>query len=287
MRAGAGKGRSGPPPLLQATTATREGGGVVQPFIMRIRSVLIAAGLLSGVLLSQTQPRAPGSRRDDPQPRAVDPGPPGGPPSDAIVLFDGKDLSQWTSRDGAPLRWRVEGGAIVSGSVTKEPGKTQDLISKQRFGSAQIHVEFAVPYMPNQKDQARGNSGVYLQGRYEIQILDSYNNPTYPNGSCAALYGRFPPLVNASRPPEQWQTYDIIFHPPKCAEDGKFAQPGTLTLLHNGVLVQDHVPVVSTRACNPEPGPLLLQDHYHPDAPNTPIRFRNIWVRPLENAPTP
>jgi len=249
---------------------------------MRYRWMVVFAALsLVASLAAQSGQRAPGSRREDPQPPVVDPGPPGGPPSDAVVLFDGKDLSKWTSRDGTPLRWRVEDGAIVSGSVTKEAGKTQDLISRQTFGSAQIHVEFAVPYMPDQHDQARGNSGVYLQGRYEIQVLDSFENPTYPNGSAGALYGRFSPLVNASRRPKEWQTYDIVFHAPKCTEDGRFAEPGTLTLLYNGVLVQDHVPVTGSRACNPEPGPLLLQDHYHPEAPNTPIRFRNIWVRPL------
>jgi hypothetical protein len=244
----------------------------------------IAAAILSGALFAQAPPqtRAPGSSENDPQPRVVDPGTPGQAPSDAVVLFDGRDLSQWASRDGAPLRWVVKDGAIVSGSVHSESGKTQDLITKERFGSAQIHVEYAVPSMPQMKGQARGNSGVYLQGRFEIQVLDSYRNPTYPNGSSAALYGRFAPLVNASRPPEEWQSYDIVFHAPQCAADGKFAEPGTLTLLHNGVLVQDHVPVTG-RACNAEPGPLLLQDHYHPDAPNTPIKFRNIWIRRLDN----
>jgi hypothetical protein len=212
----------------------------------------------------------------------VDPGKPGQPPSDAVILFDGRDLSQWASRDGEPLRWVVKDSAIVSGSLHTESGKTQDLITKEKFGSAQIHVEYAVPNMPQMKGQARGNSGVYLQGRFEIQVLDSYRNPTYPNGSNGALYGRSAPPVNASRPPEEWQSYDIVFHAPKCGADGKFAEPGTLTLLHNGVLVQDHAPVTG-RTCNADPGPLLLQDHYHPDAPNTPIKFRNIWLRRLED----
>ncbi|MCC7174234.1 MAG: DUF1080 domain-containing protein [Bryobacterales bacterium] len=242
-----------------------------------------AAALLAAQ--APEQKRAPGSSPDDPQPRVVTPGKAGQPPSDAIVLFDGKDLSQWTSRDGAALRWVVKDGAILSTSVTKESGKSQDLITKQRFGSAQLHLEFSIPNMPGHKGQAKGNSGVYLQSRYEIQVLDSYNNPTYPNGSAGALYGRSSPLVNPSLPPEQWQTYDIVFHAPKCTPDGKFAEPGSLTLFFNGVLVQDHTPVTGSRACNPEPGPLLLQDHYHPEAPNTPIRFRNIWLRPLEEKP--
>jgi hypothetical protein len=254
---------------------------------MRIRIFLLAgAGLVTLMLpvaSAQQQNRPPGSSPNDPQPKVVDPGKPGQAPSDAVVLFDGRDLSKWTSRDGAALRWTVKDGAILSTSVAKESAKTQDLVTKESFGSAQIHVEFAIPSMPNQKDQARGNSGVYLQSRYEIQVLDSYQNPTYPNGSAGALYGRSAPLVNSSRPPEQWQSYDIVFHAPKCTPEGKFARAGTLTLLFNGVLVQDQTPVTGSRTCNPAPGPLLLQDHYHPDAPNTPIRFRNIWIRPLQD----
>jgi len=250
------------------------------------QSFLILFGAIAAALFAQTsgQLRVPGSSPDDPQPRVVTPGSPGQPPSDAVVLFDGADLAKWTSRDGSPLRWVVKDGAILSTSVHKESGKTQDLVTREKFGAAQIHLEFSIPSMPGMKGQARGNSGVYLQGRYEIQILDSYQNPTYPNGSCAALYGRFAPLVNASRPPEEWQSYDIVFHPPKCVPDGTLAEAGTLTLLHNGVLVQDHVPVTG-RTCNAEPGPLLLQDHYHPDAPNTPMKFRNIWLRTLEEVP--
>jgi len=219
--------------------------------------------------------------QQEPQPRVVDPGKIGGPPSDAIVLFDGTDLSEWTSVDGKPAAWPVIGGVITLKSGTG------DIYTKRKFGSAQLHVEFATPLMPDAKSQARGNSGVYLQGRYEIQVLDSYNNPTYPNGSCAALYGQSAPLVNACRPPEQWQTYDIIFHAPTCGTDGTVTAPGTLTILHNGVLVQDHVTIkgVSGGALKDsvcEPGPLRLQDHYHPDVKETFMRFRNIWYRPLD-----
>jgi len=223
---------------------------------------------------------------DGPQPRYVAPGRDSGPPADAVVLFDGKDFSQWTTRDGRPPAWRLDGAAMVSAAshAKGEKSGAGDLLSKARFGSAQIHVEFATPNMPQAKGQARGNSGVYLQGRYEIQVLDSYQNPTYANGSSGALYGRYAPLVNASRPPEEWQTYDIIFHAPKCTAEGKVAEAGSLTLLYNGVLVQDHVPVAPRQKCDPEPGPLLLQDHYHPDAKDTPIKFRNIWYRPLGDA---
>jgi hypothetical protein len=215
-----------------------------------------------------------------PQPTVVTPSDAaGGPPSDAIILFDGKDSSQWVHKNGSPAKWPVENGAIVCNSGSG------DIFSKQKIGSAQIHVEFAIPYMPQQHDQARGNSGVYLQGRYEIQVLDSYQNPTYADGSAAALYGQYPPLVNVSRKPEEWQTYDIIFHAAQCA-DGKVTAPGTLTLLHNGVLVQDHVTIkgvtpgsVDKTVC--DPAPLRLQDHHHPDAKTTFMRFRNIWYRPL------
>ncbi len=215
-----------------------------------------------------------------PQPRVVAPAETcGAPPSDAAVLFNGTDKSSWVQKDGSPARWPVEKGALVCSSGTG------DIYSKQKIGSAQIHVEFAIPYMPNQHDQARGNSGVYVQGRYEIQVLDSYQNPTYADGSCGALYGQWPPLVNASRKPEQWQTYDIVFHAPKCTA-GQVTTPGTLTLLHNGVLIQDHVTVqhptpdpVDKNVC--EPGPLRLQDHHHPAVKLTFMRFRNIWYRPL------
>lgn len=213
-------------------------------------------------------------------PAAVTPGAGGEPPSDAIVLFNGRDMAQWVHINGRRAAWKVKDGAMVSSSGAG------DVYTSRKIGSAQIHLEFAIPGMPGAKDQAKGNSGVYLQGLYEIQVLDSYRNPTYANGSCGALYGQYAPLVNASRPPEQWQTYDIIFHAPKCA-GGKVQQPGTLTLLHNGVLVQDHVAIKGPtpgadrfNVC--EPGPLRLQDHYHPDVKETFMRFRNIWYRPLE-----
>jgi hypothetical protein len=218
---------------------------------------------------------------DDPQPTPVVPASlPGQPPSDAIVLFDGKDISQWQYKDGRAGAW-----PIVEGILTCKSG-TGNLYTKRKFGSAQIHVEFAVPYMSNAHGQARANSGVYLQGRYEIQILDSFNNPTYSNGSAGSLYGQYAPLVNVSRPPKEWQTYDIVFHAPKCGGDRKLATPGTVTVLYNGVLVQDNVTVkgrtTSSDDTDPcEDGPLMLQDHCHPDVKETFMQFRNIWIRPL------
>jgi hypothetical protein len=218
---------------------------------------------------------------DEPQPREVKPGAaPGAPPSDAIVLFDGSSAAAWAHADGRSAQWPIENGAIVCRSGSG------DLYTRRKFGSAQIHIEFSTPDMPQAAGQAKGNSGVYLQGRYEIQILDSYHNPTYPNGSAAALYGQHAPLVNASLPPGEWQSFDIVFHAPRC-RDGRVLAPATVTLFHNGVLVQDHAAVKAptgggdaTDAC--APGPLRLQDHFHPDVKETFLRFRNLWLRPLE-----
>lgn len=201
-------------------------------------------------------------------------------PSDAVVLFDGKDASEWTHKDGRPAEWMVRRGELICKSGTG------DIVSKRKFGSAQIHLEFSTPLMPGANGQAKGNSGVYIQGRYEVQVLDSYHNPTYANGSAGAVYGQHAPLVNASQPPEVWQTYDFVFHAAGCGADGKVNRPATLTLLHNGVLIQDHVTITKNTpgseqgtAC--EPGPILLQDHFHPDVKDTLLKFRNIWVRPL------
>jgi hypothetical protein len=215
-----------------------------------------------------------------PQPRVVTPGGHDKAPSDAIVLFDGKTASEWVHKDGRPAEWMVRDGALVCKSGSG------DILTKKTFGSAQIHVEFATPMMPGAKSQARGNSGVYIQGRYEVQVLDSFENPTYANGSAAAVYGQHAPLVNASRPPEQWQSYDFVFHASECDGAGKVTKPATLTLLHNGVLVQDNVSIAkntpgseSKSVC--DAGPILLQDHFHPEVKDTLLRFRNIWVRPL------
>ena len=221
-----------------------------------------------------------GFSAEDAQPPVVDPGGQGKTPSDAIVLFDGRNLKEWIHQDGTPAMWAVEDGEIVCKTGTG------NIHSKRTFSSAQIHIEFAMPYQAEAKGQARGNSGVYVQGRYEVQVLDSYRNSTYPDGSAGAIYGQSAPLVNVSRPPEQWQSYDIIFHAPKCNGD-QVAKPATMTILHNGVLIQDHFELegptrggVGGDVC--EPGPILLQDHIHEDVQETALRFRNIWVRPLE-----
>ena len=214
---------------------------------------------------------------DGPQPRVVTPGTTAAaPPSDAVVLFDGRDLSNWARTDGQPARCKVDQGAIA---CTSGAG---DIQTKQKFRDAQIHLEFSPPNMPDQHGQMRGNSGVYLLGQYEVQILDSFKNPTYADGSLGGLYGQAPPLVNAARPPGEWQTYDIVFHPPKCDAQGAVTAKGTVTVILNGILVQDHVTIRNTKGgCGP--GPLLLQDHSgFENAPVTTMRFRNVWYRPLD-----
>jgi hypothetical protein len=236
---------------------------------------IIAVGLLT-VFACEAQ------HDDGPQPTVVTAGKlPGQPPSDALILFDGKDIAQWVYKDGRPASW-----PIVNGILTCKSG-TGNIYTRQKFGSAQIHVEFSTPEMPNAHGQARANSGVYLQGRYEIQILDSFNNPTYANGSSGALYGQYAPLVNVSMPPGEWQSYDIIFHAPKCDADRKVVTRGTVTVLYNGVLVQDGVAVQgrTTSSDDTDPcddGPLMLQDHFHPSVKETFMQFRNIWIRPLK-----
>ncbi|MBM3736467.1 MAG: DUF1080 domain-containing protein [Acidobacteria bacterium] len=241
----------------------------------RILLLLIAAAACS------SQQR----RNTDDQPAQVDPGAPGKAPSDAVPLFDGASLDGWTGRDGNRTGCAVEEGEMVCRSGSR------DIMTRRLHGAAQIHVEFKLPSMLDQEGQLRANSGVYLQGRYEIQVLDSLNNPTYPNGSAGAVYGQHVPLVNPSLGPGKWQTYDIVFHPPVCDGTGRVVNPGSITLLFNGVLVQDHVRIskstggaVSENVCSD--GPLLLQDHSgFPGAPQTELRFRNIWMRPLRERP--
>lgn len=214
---------------------------------------------------------APG--KEDPQPTVVDAGPVGGPPSDAIVLFDGKDLSKFHGPKNAEPHWRIQDGVVES----TVPG---GIFTKEEFTDCQVHVEFATPSTVKGDGQGRGNSGVYLMGRYEIQVLDNYNNKTYPNGQCGAFYGHNPPLVNVCRKPGEWQAYDIIFRAPRRLADGK-VEAGSFTVLQNGVLIQDHIPVgeQSTTAAPisafAEKGPLYLQDH------GNPVHFRNIWIRKL------
>ena len=213
----------------------------------------------------------------EPEPPVVSARPDGSAPSDARVLFDGSDLSAWESVDGGPARWTVEDGAM-----TVVPG-TGDIQTRQSFGDVQLHVEWRTPSEIQGEDQGRGNSGVFLMGRYEVQVLDSYENRTYSNGQAGSLYKQHIPLVNASAPPGTWQTYDIIFRAPRFDENGDVSEPATCTVLHNGVLIQDHVKLKGDTVYRGLPEytphaerlPLRLQDH------SNPVSFRNIWIREL------
>jgi hypothetical protein len=202
---------------------------------------------------------------------------PGTPPSDAVVLFDGKSLDAWQQASGKPAAWKVGGGYF---EVTPGSG---DLVTKRPFGDCQLHLEWSSPSPTRGKDQEPGNSGVYMMTLYEIQVLDSFRNVTYADGQAAAVYCQYPPLVNASRAPGDWQAYDIVFHGPRFGPAGEMLRTARLTLLHNGVLAQDHTELTGPTDYMKRPPyrahaprlPLLLQDH------GQPVRFRNIWIREL------
>lgn len=221
---------------------------------------------------------------DRPQPPIVTPGTASSPaatgatPSDAVVLFDGTDLSGWTKGDGSPAEWKVENGYM---EVVPKTGGIQ---TKAEFGDCQLHVEWAAPSEVVGESQGRGNSGVFLMNIYEVQVLDCYDNPTYPDGSTASIYGQYPPLVNACRKPGEWQTYDIVWIGPRF--DGEeLVSPARLTVIQNGVVVHHdkellgpttHRQILPYKA-HADVGPLGLQDH------GDLVRFRNIWYRELKD----
>jgi hypothetical protein len=243
----------------------------------------LIVGILAG-LLAQVSTQWKIHDMDRPMAPVVDPGTtstndaPGKPPSDATVLFDGKSLDKWEGGKGGPAKWNVANGYF---EVVKGTGEIQ---TKQGFGDCQLHVEWAAPSPAVGEGQDRGNSGVFLMGFYEIQVLDSYQSRTYADGQASAVYGQNPPLVNASRAPGQWQTYDIIFHAPRFGADGGVTRPAHVTVLHNGVLTQDHFELSGPTANQRRPPyqahadklPIHLQDHGHP------VRYRNIWIRELK-----
>jgi hypothetical protein len=220
-----------------------------------------------------------------PVPKVVTPAKADGlPPSDAIILFDGRALDEWVSaKDGSPARWSVANGSMT---VAKQTG---DIRSKRQFGNYQLHLEWRIPENISGTDQARGNSGLYLaitdSGGYELQILDSYENKTYVNGQAASIYKQFPPLVNAMRKPGEWQTYDVVWTAPTFKADGSLNTPAYVTAFHNNVLVQNHVALRGFTKYIGQPNyarhgaaPILLQAH---GDPSPPISFRNIWLREL------
>lgn len=216
-----------------------------------------------------------------PQPKVVTPGDQATStaPSDAIVLFDGKDLSQWTNAKGEPAEWDVHDGVFT---VNKKKG---DIKTKQSFGSYQLHIEWQVPENITGTSQVRGNSGIYMQNMYEIQVLDCYQNETYVNGMTGSIYKQTPPLANAMRKPGEWNVYDIIYNSPVFNEDGTYKVHPYVTVIQNGVVLQNHTEILGTTEYIGFPkvkahgdGPILLQSHGDPSAP---ISFRNIWIRKL------
>lgn len=247
----------------------------------------LALSLLSVVALhAAPDPNWLGHDRNRPAPQVVTPAVVSTPdqvgraPSDAVVLFDGKDTSAWVAMDGSPTKWIAKDGALecVPGS-----GYVRTL---QAFGDCQLHVEWAAPNPPHGDSQGRGNSGVFFGvDRYEVQVLDSFNNKTYTDGSAASIYGQYPPLVNASLPPGQWQTYDIIWTAPKFDDEGKLVSKARETVIHNGVVVQNNVELTGPTGwigrvpykAHPERTPIAFQDH------GNPVRYRNVWVRELGN----
>lgn len=252
---------------------------------MTVRGTAARISITTAALLSAHVATVLGQERGDPKltevwepvPRVVSPGRGTAAPSDALVLFGGNDLSEWESAQGGAAKWSVAGGAFT---VVKGAG---DIRTKRAFGDCQLHIEWRSPARIEGEGQDRGNSGVFLQGRYEVQVLDSYNNATYANGQAASVYKQHIPLVNASRKPGEWQTYDIYFRAPRFAEDGTLLRPAYVTVVHNGVLVQDHVELKGTTVNVGAPSyerhnakePLVLQDHDHP------VSYRNVWIREL------
>ena len=237
--------------------------------------------ILTLALLVMAQQQWPQHSMDRPRPPVVNPGP---PPSDATVLFDGKDLSHWRADDSSAAKWIVR-----DGYVEVKPG-TGTMMTARGFGDVQLHIEWATPAVVKGEGQERGNSGIFLMGIYELQVLDSYQNDTYPDGQAGAIYGQHPPLVNASRPPGEWQVYDIVFRAPRFKDD-QVVEPTHLTVFHNGVLVHHDAEVHGPQAYRalakysphgPEE-PLMLQDH----GDKQPVRFRNIWIRKLDLTPEP
>lgn len=243
-----------------------------------MRNYLIPALVLLCVTksLSQeiTDPKA--TEVWEPEPKIVTPGTHGSAPSDAIVLFDGKNLDNWVNQEGKPAEWMVADGAMT---VVKGKGIIK---TRQTFGDIQLHIEWRTPAKVVGESQGRGNSGIFFQERYELQVLDSYNNRTYSNGQAGSIYKQSPPLVNASRGPGEWQVYDAVYTAPRYNEDGSLKSKGRITVFHNGVLIQNNTEIQGTTEYIGKPkivahgkGSLVLQDHGNPTS------FRNIWVREL------
>jgi hypothetical protein len=248
---------------------------------MKKTTLFIAGSIVLAGALWAAQDQWPVHDLNRPMPPVVAPGPAGSPvppPADAVVLFDGKSLASWTDAKGKPVKWKVENGYM------EVVPKTGGIRTSRGFGDCQLHVEWMAPSPAKGTSQDRGNSGVFLMDLYEVQVLDCYGNTTYADGMTAAIYGQFPPAVNACRPPGEWQTYDIVFHRPRFEADGKLLAPARMTVFHNGILVHECAVLTGPTAHKARPPykmhadqlPISLQDHDHP------VRYRNIWLRELE-----
>jgi Domain of Unknown Function (DUF1080) len=261
---------------------------------MRTNSILIF--LLLAAIHSAAQ-----DKRGDPKlteiwspvPNVVTPGKTSAdPPSDAIILFNGKSTSAWQSKKGKPFNWKIEDSSITVvpfaedteySAEEKQKNTVQGIQTKQGFGDCQLHIEWKTPAVIKGEGQGRGNSGVFLMGRYELQVLDSYNNTTYSNGQAGSIYKQHMPMVNVSRPPGEWQTFDILFTAPQFYQDSTLKSPARMTVFQNGVLVQNNVELWGAMQFIGIPKyekhgakePLLLQDHRNP------VSYRNIWIREL------
>jgi len=244
---------------------------MIKKIFLHVLAIIFSMGLFA----QEWQPEL--TYKWEPIPPVVTPGDGTAPPSDAIILFDGKNMDQWEKPNGEPVGWKLEEGVMT---IVKGRGAIQ---TKQAFDDIQLHLEWRAPVEIEGEGQERGNSGIYFQGRYEVQILDCYENTTYVNGQTGSVYKQHIPLANVCRPPGEWQAYDIIFMAPRFKENGSLFSPATVTVLHNGVLLQNHVTIQGTTEhiglpaykTHPLKQPLLLQDH------SNPVSFRNIWVREL------
>lgn len=250
---------------------------MIQRFLLALSFVCMI-----GMVHGQTAPRQGDPKLTEywePVVRVVTPGKAASDaPSDAIVLFDGKNTDAWEAKNGSgPAKWKVENGFMTVAAGTG------DIKTKQGFGDCQLHIEWRTPAEVKGESQGRGNSGIFFMGRYELQVLDNYNNRTYSNGQAGGIYKQLPPMANACRPPGEWQTYDIIFTAPVFYEDGSLKSQARITVFHNGVVIQNDRTLwgstqyigVATYDKHSDKEPIVLQDH------GNPVSYRNIWIRPL------
>ena len=250
----------------------------MKTFRTKITGLLMSALFIGNIVYAQERPTLDPKLTEvwEPVPQKITPGEKGTPPSDAIILFDGKDLNEWTNGNGGAAEWIVEDGAM-----TVKP-RTGVIKTKQKFGDFQLHIEWRAPSEIVGEGQGRGNSGIFMMEKYELQVLDSYESKTYSNGQAGSMYKQGIPLVNACKAPGEWQTYDVIFMAPVFTEKGDLKAPARITVLHNGVLIQNNFELRGPTEYNRIPmyeahgkGSLVLQDH------GNPVSFRNIWVREL------